>query len=1262
MSFAHLHVHTEYSILDGFSNIKKLVQRAKELEMPALAITDHGTMFGVVDFYNAAKEAGIKPIIGVEGYMAARGMKNRDPQFDKRSSHLLLLAENQTGYKNLLKITSAAQLEGFYYFPRIDHDFLAAHSEGIIATSGCLAAEIPRAIKQGNLEDAKKKIGWYYDVFGPDNFFFELQEHDIPELREINKTLLELAPHYNARFIATNDVHYINPSDAELQDVLLAIQTGKILSDPNRMRMTDPTYYLRSPQEMRSIFSEVPNAIENTLWIAERCNVDLGFKEYHLPNFPVPEGKTAASYLQELCEAGLRKRYQSRADDPEIKERLTYELNIIQSMGFDAYFLIVWDLIQYAQRNGIWYNARGSAAGSIVSYCLEITPIDPLEHHLIFERFLNPGRISMPDIDLDFPDDRRAEMMHYCAEKYGHDKVAQIITFGTMKARAAIRDVGRVMDIPLQEVDRVAKAIPNLPPMSIEEALEKSPEFKQLYNDAPYLQKLIDTAKGMEGTVRNAGTHAAGVVVTDQPVEEYIPLHRPTGNIGDSPIDTVTQFEMSVVDKLGLLKIDFLGLSTLTIMALASELIEQRHGVKLTLSNIPVDDQETFELIGRGETIGLFQVESSGMRRYLKEMKPKRLEHVIAMVALYRPGPMDFIPDYIDRMHNRQEISYRHDDLIPIYEETFGIPVYQEQIMHSAVAIAGYTPSESDSLRKAVAKKKAEELKKHKKKFITGAVERGIERQTAENIFNDWEKFARYGFNKAHAADYGLISVQTAYLKTHYPVEYMAALLTVYQNNTDKVTLYASECRQMGIEVLAPNVNYSCWDFTIEDGPSGENCIRFGLGAVKNVGEGPVSEIIRGRGEDNFQDVNDFLRRVDLRKVGKRALESLIQVGALDDFGSRPALLESMDRILAISSSNFQAADAGQMSMFGDATGLTETIKIPEAKTAINRRAQLDWERELIGLYVSDHPLSTVMDDLKKHVTHFAQDLNEAKHHEVVSVAGLVTKIRQHQTKNGKPMAFATIEDIQGAIDLVLFPNTWKQYGELVRFDEIIYVRGKADANSGDTKVLVDKVSTNINQIEHLAAVPGPQPVQPSEPSPPPPVETRERKDDSPDLEVPPPFEDTAVPIAMDERVDPPVMTAPIDAEEIDPPSQAESPPVDPSGTPVQEESEAEPTASIPPQPERVGNIILDEDSTYLITVILKNQGDTMRDKLRLRQVYGTLISYPGGDRFVFQIIENDRAHLLEFPNASTKASKALIKQLRDMVGRENVQVEKYLF
>lgn len=1298
MSFAHLHVHTQYSLLDGYSNIPQLVQRAKELDMPALAITDHGVMYGVVDFYKAAKAAGVKPILGMEGYMAPRSMGSRDPKKDKRSTHLLLLAENQTGYQNLLEIASASQLEGFYYKPRIDHDFLAEHSEGLIVTSGCMSAEIPRLIQQGQLDQARQKLEWYFDVFGRDHFFLELQEHNIPELTQINKVLLEWGPHYKARFIATNDVHYVNPKDAYYHDVLLAIQTGKLYSEPNRMRMSSEDYYLRPPQEMRELFGHVEGAIDNTLWIAERCNVDLTFKDYHLPHYDVPEGKTAQSYLRELCEKGLQKRYGARADDPEVRERLEYELNIIHKMGFDAYFLIVWDICQYAKERGIWYNARGSAAGSIVSYSLEITPIDPLSHQLIFERFLNPGRVSMPDIDLDFPDDRRAELMHYCAEKYGSDKVAQIITFGTMKARAAIRDVGRVLDIPLQEVDKVAKTIPNQPPMSIAEALENANEFRDLYETFPYLQELIDTAQAMEGTIRNAGTHAAGVVVTDKPVVEYAPLHRPTGNVGDSPIETVTQFEMSVVEELGLLKVDFLGLSTLTIMDQACELIKKRHGVELNLENIPIDDPETFELIGRGETIGIFQVESSGMRRYLKSMKPTRLEHVIAMVALYRPGPMSFIPDYIKRMHGEQDVEYLHPQLAPIYEETYGIPVYQEQIMHSAVEIAGYDPSEADSLRKAVAKKKKKELIKHRQKFITGAVEHGIKRDTAEAIFKDWEKFARYGFNKAHAADYGLITVQTAYLKTHYPVEYMTALLTVYQNNTDKVTLYASECRQMGIEIYPPNVNYSCWGFTIEDDPEGNACIRFGLGAVKNVGEGPVEYILAGREGKPFSDINDFLKRVDLRKVGKRALESLIQVGALDDFGERPALLDAMERIIAVSASTFEAAELGQMSMFDGSTGLEEKIELPEISTQISQRAQLDWERELIGLYVSDHPLSPVMDALKSNVSHFAQELAEANHHERVCVAGIVTKIRHYQTKNGKTMAFASIEDMQGAIELVIFPDSWERYSDLVRFDEIILVRGKVDMDSGEPKILVDSVSIELEHYRTLddsSSTPDQEPrtgsrrvVREDRPS----LQSRMKMTPSPSISgstpekkepaqkeaassgaspaAPPPPEAfpenweqefpagsgemEAEPVQEEGTVETPVSPTPAHKE----PSVSPSP----AGENRSERSDEpeKPPASAPRR--RRVTFEREENATYMITVYLRPQGDKMRDNLRVRQVYGTLISYPGKDRFAFQIFENGETHLLEFPDATTDVKPELLNRLYDLLGKENVQTEKITY
>jgi DNA polymerase-3 subunit alpha len=1326
MSFVHLHTHTEYSLLDGFSNIKKLVQRAAELEMPALAITDHGTMFGIIDFYNAAKSAGIKPIIGVEAYLAARRMTDRDSKLDKKSSHLLLLAENQTGYQNLLKIASAGQMEGFYYYPRIDHEYLAAHSEGIIATSGCMAAEIPRAVERGDLEAARNKLDWYFDIFGSDNFFIELQEHEIPELERINKALLELGPRYQAKYVATNDVHYINPSDAELQDILLAVQTGSLLTDPKRMRMSDQTYYLKSAEEMGRLFAEVPEAISNTLWIAERCEVDLGFKGYHLPDFPVPDGFTAETYLRHLCEEGLERRYGSRANDPVYRERLDYELGIIHEMGFDAYFLIVWDLCVYAKQEGIWYNARGSAAGSIVAYSLEITLVDPIEHGLIFERFLNPGRVSMPDIDLDFRDDRRAEMMEYTARKYGDDKVAQIITFGTMKARAAIRDVGRVKDIPINEVDRIAKLIPNIPgkPVTIEEALETVPEFKQAYGSTGYVKDLIDTAKGMEGVVRNAGTHAAGVVVTDKPVIEYLPLHRPTGSAEDSPVKTVTQFEMSIIDAQGLLKVDFLGLSTLTVMARACDLIKERHGVDLNLNNIPLDDPETFELLGRGETAGVFQVEGSGMRRNLIEMKPKNLDNVIAMVALFRPGPMDFIPDYIARMQGKQNIDYMHPKLEPILEETFGITVYQEQIMYTAMNLAGYTASEADFLRKAVAKKKADVLLQQRDRFVSGAVKNEVPEDIANEIFDNWEAFARYGFPKGHAADYGVISVQTAYLKTHYPVEYMTALLAVEQNNTDKVTLYVADCRRMDLDVLPPDINLSNWDFSIEDRKDGTSAIRFGLGAVKNVGHGPVDIICGARADGKFKDVNDLIRRADLRKVGKRALECLIKVGALDSFGDRPSLLENLDRIVAISSSHFKAADVGQMSLFGAQTGLIEEIHLLPANVDTTRREQLNWERELIGVYISDHPLSPVMEAINQNVTHYSSELAEAQYHQQVRVAGLITRIRPHTTKKGDPMAFVTLEDLQGNLDLVIFPRTWKEVEELVQWDAIVMVDGKVDTYGAEPKILVDKITTNLKHVTPLQRPPPPQSklnsrmepqadllkqegtVLQADPDPQPtPVQVTEKSDkdihsEPEDLwnkDGPPPPE--PFPSEWDEMFDLPekvpdeayheqVTTAGISPDSEVLSDKTESPETqiealaETEGESQSQEAEASgiPVEAVPQEDDPAESVVkaqipetivtpmippmpsIDGDEIHMITVILRPRADKIRDNLLLRRIFGLMISYPGNDRFAFHIFENSRGHLLEFPNLTTGLNPELIAHLHELVGPENVRIEPITF
>ncbi len=1508
--FVHLHVHTVYSLLDGFSNIKKLVKRAKEMDMSALAITDHGTMFGVIEFFNAARDVGIKPIIGIETYMAARGMKERDSKLDKKSSHLLLLAENETGYKNLLAIASASQLEGFYYYPRIDHDFLAAHSEGLIATSGCMSAEIPRALLDDNPEEAVRRMNWYYDVFGPERFFVELQSHNIKELTDLNKTLVKMGAKHSAKFVATNDVHYIEQADAKYQDVLLAIQTGTLLSDTNRMKMTDPSYYLRSPQEMAALFAEIPEALSNTVAIAERCAVDLSFKGYHLPEFPVPDGFDAGSYLRKLCEAGAERRYGADAAGPKVRERLDYELRVIHEMGFDAYFLIVWDLCRYARQESIWYNARGSAAGSIVAYTLDITMVDPIHHGLIFERFLNPGRISMPDIDLDFRDDLRSKMLEYCARKYGDDKVAQIITFGTMAARGALRDVGRVMDLPIPEVDRVAKLIPNVPgkPVSLSEALEQVPDLKAIYNSEPHFKELIETAIHMEGTVRNAGTHAAGVVIADKPVVEYLPLHRPTSGSEETPIKTVTQFEMGILENMGMLKVDFLGLSTLTVMARACEMINERHGVNYDLTNIPIDDPEAFKLYGRGQTAGVFQVEGSGMTRWMIEMKPKNLDNIIAMVALYRPGPLDFIPSYIKRMHGEEKVEYRHPAMESIFSDTFGIPIYQEQIMRAAVELGGYSASESDELRKAISKKQADKIVKHKAKFIKGAVAKDMPHDIAEAIFTDWEEFARYGFNKclpgdveildadtgklvrlvdvangsiqlahtlslnettgklvttsvvalhnngirpvyklktrqgreieatanhpfytpegwcwlqnlypgdsiatpahafspasaagdykspaqvmkapngasarfsglpnfsreihlpaervaeaadiewdeilsieyvgekqtydleiaehhnfiandilvhnSHAADYGVISVQTAFLKAHYPAEYMSALMSVFKDDAAKIAMYAADSRAMGIDVLPPDINYSKFGFTIQErevqtskGTGGTKpAIRFSLGAVKNVGQGPVDILVEARKDGPFKDLNDFSRRVDLRAVGKRALECLIKVGAMDSFGDRAALLAAMERIVAASASHFRAVEAGQMSLFGGMSGVQEeTITLPDVKG--DRKEMLNWERELIGLYISDHPLSVYTELLTKAVSHNALTLTDARHEEHVRVAGMVAAARPYKTKSDKMMGFVTLEDMTGNIELVIFPRTWDKFRDVCVEGKVIVVDGKVDAANQPPKVLVDAIRTDVTYYESpdtpLKPDDGPQAKadhrpQTTDHGKPAPSSVVHRPSSTAQIAEPAP-EYIASP-GDDSDDMPPMPDAPPEWDSYSVPEKVYAAPATPMDdiltlNRLQGESSKVEGLKVNPEPimgpkvERPGlqtisvigeaqdasSFILHPSSLQhpiappplvepapdeglpprLLTVFLRPSADPDRDRRRIKNVYGILISHPGKDRFQFQIFENGRGHLIDFPNDTTRIAPEMIERLKKLMGEESWRIEEITY
>ncbi len=1275
-SFVHLHVHTEYSLLDGMSRVRDLVRYTAELGMDALAITDHGAMYGVVEFYRACKEQGIKPIIGMEAYLSPRRMSDRDPELDKDAWHLLLIAQNQTGYRNLLKIASASQLEGFYYRPRVDKDFLAAHAEGLICTTGCLAAEIPQMILEGRHEEARKWLGWYWDIFGPDRFYIELQEHDIPELRSLNQALLELAPYANIPLLATNDVHYVRREDYDAHDVLLCIGTGNLVSETRRLKFSDDSYYLRSPEEMMAIFAEVPQAILNTVKVAEMCDVSLEDTAYKLPQFPVPEGYDAQSYLRELCLEGLRWRFGERAESAEVRERLEHELRLIHEMGFDAYFLIVWDLCEFARQHDIWWNVRGSGAGSLVAYVLGITNIDPLANGLLFERFLNPGRVNMPDIDLDFPDDRRAEMIEYCVQRYGEDRVAQIITFGTLGARAAIRDVGRTLDIPLSEVDQIARLIPSIPgkPVTLKQALEEVPELKAAYEDSsrPYIRRLIDTAMRLEGISRHASTHAAGVIISDKPLVEYVPLHRPTKdeNGGEAGLSVVSQWPMSVVDSIGLLKVDFLGLRTLTIMRKACELIEHYHGIRYNLDNIPYRHiegneehnrllDEAFKLLWRGETSGVFQVEGQGMTRMLMEMRPSRFEHIVAAISLFRPGPIDYIPAFIRRMHGEEEVTYHHPKLEPILGETYGIIVYQEQIMQIASELFGYSLGDADLMRRAVAKKKEKDLKKHRAIFEKNGPAYGIPAEVAAKIFDDIEFFARYGFNKSHAADYAVLTMQTAFLKAHYPHEYMTALLTIERDNTDKVGSYIEDCRRMGIDVLPPDIMRSQHDFTIEPQPDGRRAIRYGLSAVKNVGEGAVEAILKAREAAPFRDLADFCRRTDLRMVGKRALECLIKVGALDAFGPRAQLLESVDRMLGYSSNLHRAADVGQLSLFGEATGVVveadaSSLLVPQVEREYSRREMLQWERELIGVYISENPLQSVMDKVGRVITAYTNQLSEADHGRQVTMAGMVSYVRPHISRGGKQMAFAGLEDLYGTIEVVIWPSTWDETKELWQPDRILLVRGKIDAKRGEPKLLCDEATTNFELWEPTESTFRPaagysDPYVYEEPPP--------DFNGAGDYGPPPVWLESAAEAAggNGQAKEPPLYASP-PPEPLPVRTSTSLAAADEAPPPAHEDGLSSTLPEPLPAPAAVPSASAERQRVHL-RIHLWRTGDPERDRRRLDRIHGKLISLHGEDTFSIVLHGGRKVVEIDFSPATTHYCDELQRELATIVGANGVEV-----
>lgn len=1094
--FVHLHVHSEFSLLDGLGRVNDLVKQAASLGQRALALTDHGTMHGVVDFFRACKKEGIKPIVGVEAYLTKHGrpMQGRDAVLDKDRHHLLLLATDDAGYRNLLAICSHAQLEGYYYRPRVDKPFLEKHAQGLICTSGCLAAEIPKLLNHGQTREAVERVHWYRDVFGPGRFYLELQEHSIPELDRVNRQLIEFSREYDLPLVATNDVHYVRAADASPHDVLLCIQTTTAMTAKDRMRMSDGSYYVRSAAEMDAIFGAYPGALSNSLRIAEMCNVDVEDKQYHLPPFPTPEGRDYQSYLRQLAEEGLRQRYGVRADDPTVRQRFEHELKVIHEMGFDVYFLIVSDLCRYARQRGIWYNVRGSGAGSVIAYVTGITNLDPLPNNLIFERFLNPGRVTMPDFDLDFPDDQREEMIRYTIERYGEDRVAQIVTFGRMKARAAVRDVGRVLEIPLTEVDRVAKMIPNIPgkPVSIKDALAQIPDLKQSYEASPQVKQLLDTASLIEGVARHASIHAAAVIVADKPLIHYAPLMRPQKSAITS---MVTQYEFPVLESIGLLKVDFLGLSTLSVMREATRLIAERHGVHYALDTIPLDDPASYQLLASGEVAGVFQVEGAGMRRMLVEMQPHEFNNIVAAISLYRPGPMDYIPEYIACLHGRKQPHYVHPALEPILGETYGVCIYQEQIIQLLTLVAGYTAGESDLVRRAISKKKADVIEKERTKFAQGAARTsGLTRAESDQIWDALEGFARYGFNRAHAADYAVICVQTAYLKAHYPLEFMAAQLLVERDKSDKVTNFIIECRRMGIEVLPPSLNHSGLDFTIQQRPAdlaapGPDAhlafrfptppgaaIRFGLAAIKNVGEGPVETILAARQQDNspFRSLGDFCQRVDLRKVTRRPLECLIKAGALDEFGERAQLLAGVEAMMAESTAAHEAKDVGQMSLFdllgaktaGAAGGVT-SIRLPKADPAPVRE-RLNWEKELLGVYASSHPVLQLGVDISNLVTCQCGSVDVSLAGQPVLLVGMLTEVKQIVTKKGEPMAFCTMEDLSGSVELTVFPRVYAEARPFLTAEKVILVRGKVDSRDASrVSVLVDAVQDHVD-LAHI--------------------------------------------------------------------------------------------------------------------------------------------------------------------------------------------------
>ena len=1041
--FTHLHVHTEYSMIDGLSRIEDLVLRTKELGMDSLAMTDHGGLYGAIDFYKTAKKHDIKPIIGCEVYVAPdsrheRSSNNRSPY------HMTVLSQNERGYHNLLKLVSKSNLEGFYYKPRIDRELLEQHSEGLIVLSGCPSGEVPRALTDGDMERALDTAAWYKELLDG-RYFLELMSHnDVPELPQINKGLMELHRQLDIPIAATNDSHYTHQHDAPLQDILICIQTNTNVADAGRLRMAEDSYYLRSPEEMAELFKELPDAISNTQRIAEMCELNLDFSQMRLPEYPVPDGLTADEYLAKICYEGLAARIPNAGEAEH--ERLAYELEVIRQTQFPDYFLVVWDIAKFVHRRDIFFAVRGSAAASLVLYCLGVTDVNPLPYRLVFERFLNVERKEMPDIDMDFQDDRREEVINYVVDKYGKEHVAQIITFGTFGAKGGVRDVARALAMPYSDGDRVAKLVPNRLNITLKDALQQSAELKEIYDTDEDVTKLVDTAMGLEGLTRHAGTHAAAVLISQEPLDEIVPLQRPARSADDGSGVAVTQYSMDPCADLGLLKMDFLGLTNLTILANARDLIAETRGINFSLTEIPLNDGATFDLLSRGETVGVFQLEGDGMTRYIKELKPSALSDVAAMIALYRPGPMDHISTFIDSKHGRAVPHYPHPALKDILEETYGVIVYQDQVLQIARTFAGYSLGQADIVRKAMGKKIPAIMAEEKQNFLKGALEQGYTQAMAEEIFALIEPFAGYAFNKAHSVSYGLISYWTAYLKANFPIEYMAALLNSSKDSSDKIASVVAECRRMGVSVLPPSINKSEVNYSIDADADGKDAIRWGLSAIKGVGEGAVSPLVADRKENGaFSSIEDLCQSVDLGRVGKKALESLIRAGALDEFGDRTGMEEVLERIISLSKSEAGMRNSQQTSMFdmmGDSMPAElASIDIPNRHTTDVEKSQ--WEREFLGVSTSNNALFQMLTQRAGSSDIVAiEDLKSIAAGRRVKITGIVSSVNRRETRKGQPFAIVSLSLLDGEQEVFVWEDELKETAHLWKDGKLVSVTG----------------------------------------------------------------------------------------------------------------------------------------------------------------------------------------------------------------------------